>query len=67
MATWALSATKLPTRVIAGDSRVSLVSFLKAKPRTAIFFPARLWKRQEMIRLVKRCFWYSFMFMMARQ
>mmetsp|Transcript_28166 Transcript_28166/g.79999 ORF Transcript_28166/g.79999 Transcript_28166/m.79999 type:complete len:205 (+) Transcript_28166:1510-2124(+) len=47
--------------VIAGVSRTSPVSFLKAKPKTAIFFPVTVLKRLEMIRLAKVDFWCSFM------
>lgn len=55
----ARSARRYLARVIAGDSRVSPVSALKAKPRRVIFLAVRVLKRQVMMRLRKRFFWYS--------
>ena len=42
---------------MAGVSRVSPVSFLKAKPSTAIFFLEMVLNMAEMTRSTKRCFW----------
>lgn len=41
---------------MAGVSLVSLVSFLKAKPRIAIFLPEIVLNMASIIRSTKRCF-----------
>jgi hypothetical protein len=46
--------------VMAGDSRVSPVSFLKAQPKMAIFLPVMVLKRVSTTVREKRSFWYSF-------
>lgn len=53
MATWARSEMKFLIRVIAADSRVSVVFFLNAKPKTASFLWVIVLKRHLMIRCVK--------------
>lgn len=60
MLTLAFSARRYLARVMAGDSRVSPVSFLKANPRMAIFLPVSVLNRQEIMRWRKRFFWCSF-------
>jgi hypothetical protein len=47
---------------MAADSRVSLVSFLKAKPNTAMRLSATVLKSVRTIRAAKRCFCQSFIF-----
>lgn len=42
---------------MAGVSRVSPVSFLKAKPNTASFLPDTLLNMEPTTRSTKRCFW----------
>lgn len=46
---------------IAGVSRVSPVSFLKAKPKIAIFFFEMVLNMALITRSTNRCFWKSFM------
>jgi hypothetical protein len=46
--------------VIAGDSRVSPVSFLNAQPRIAMRLPVMVLKRVSTTVREKRSFWYSF-------
>mmetsp|Transcript_65463 Transcript_65463/g.184340 ORF Transcript_65463/g.184340 Transcript_65463/m.184340 type:complete len:210 (+) Transcript_65463:334-963(+) len=60
--TWAPSCISMSHTVSAGVSRTSPVSFLNAKPRTAIFFLVTVLNSAWMMRMVKVFFWYSFMF-----
>ena len=46
---------------MAGVSRVSPVSFLKAKPRAQIFLLVMVLNMRLTMMRVKRFFWYSFM------
>ena len=52
---------------MAGVSRVSPVSFLKAKPYTAFFFLEMVLNMAEMTRSTNRCFWKSFIRMTCRR
>ncbi|RHN55530.1 hypothetical protein MtrunA17_Chr5g0418851 [Medicago truncatula] len=53
----ALSPNKPLHTSIAGVSLVSPVSFLKANPKTAIFFPETVLNIEETIRFTNRAFW----------
>ncbi|EMS45402.1 hypothetical protein TRIUR3_13056 [Triticum urartu] len=57
MLTTALSPSRPRHTSMAGVSRVSPVSFLKANPSTATFFPATVLNMEETTRLTKRLFW----------
>lgn len=50
-----------PLPLTAGVSLVSPVSFLKAKPNTAIFLPVMVLNMRRTMSCVKRAFWWSFM------
>lgn len=65
--TTAFSSNSSRTTEMAGDSRVSFVSFLKAKPSTAIRLPLTVLKRVQTIFFVKRDFCQSFIRTTASQ
>ena len=59
MTTTARSSISLRATAIAGDSRVSPVSFLKAKPNNAIRLPATVLNIAPSMVCTKRRSWYS--------
>ena len=65
--TFARSASSAFTTFAAGDSRVSPVSALNAKPSTATLFPVSVLNISETIRCVKRCCCHSFSFTTCSQ
>eukprot|EP00967_Tisochrysis_lutea_P059499 scaffold75850_cov27-Tisochrysis_lutea.AAC.4 len=63
MASLARSSSRQRQTSMAGDSRVSPVSFLKAKPSTAIRLPETVLNIELTISLAKRRFCQSFIAM----
>mmetsp|Transcript_1787 Transcript_1787/g.3959 ORF Transcript_1787/g.3959 Transcript_1787/m.3959 type:complete len:226 (-) Transcript_1787:610-1287(-) len=65
--TLAFSPRRVPQMSMAGDSRVSPVSALNAKPRTAIFLELMVLNMVWTTSLPKRSFWWSFILMTCIQ
>ena len=61
MCSFAPSSSNVVETLIAGDSLVSPVSFLKANPIIVIFLSVTVLNNDSITLAEKRDFWYSFM------